>query len=351
MSHRVTSHVLLTGGAGFFGGILKRRLLANRWRVTSIDRVPDLSWHPNLTKIQGDLRDPLLINQVFSGARFDAVFHCAAVLAHGLSLDEADLWSSNVQATSMLAEACRSHAVPRLVFTSTNCLWASNPGHAIREDETPAPVEIYGQSKLAAEQILERYAPWLDVVILRCPTIIDRGRLGLLAILFEFIHDGKTVWVVGDGSNRYQFIYAEDLVRACLAALEYNGSGVFHVGSGNVQPLRDVYQAVIDAAGSSSRVRSLPLRPTLAAMRLAHRLRLSPLGPYHYRMIAEDFLFDTTRIRERMGWQPTLTNAEMLVQAYRYYATRREEIHRRTEVSAHSKAAPMGVIRLLKWVS
>ncbi|MGA8111208.1 MAG: NAD(P)-dependent oxidoreductase [Acidobacteriaceae bacterium] len=351
MSHSPTSHVLLTGGAGFFGGILKRHLLANRWRVTSIDRVPDPSWHPNLTKFQGDLRDPVLINQVFRGARFDAVFHCAAVLAHGMSLDEADLWSSNVQATRMLAEACRSHGVPKLVFTSTNCLWASNPGHAIREDEPPAPVEIYGRSKLAAEEILGRYARWLDVVILRCPTIIDRGRLGLLAILFEFIQDGKTVWVVGDGSNRYQFIYAEDLVRACLDAVEYNGSGVFHVGSANVEPLRDVYQAVIDAAGSSSRVRPLPLKPALAAMRLAHRLRLSPLGPYHYRMIAEDFLFDTTKIRERMGWQPTLSNAEMLVQAYRYYATRREEIDRRTEVSAHSKAAPMGVIRLLKWVS
>lgn len=351
MSHRVTSHVLVTGGAGFFGGLLKRHLLANRWRVTSIDRVSDPSWHPNLIKIQGDLRDPLLINDVFRDGCYDAVFHCAAVLAHGMSVDEPDLWSSNVQATRMLAEACRSHGVPKLVFTSTNCLWARNPGHAIREDEPPAPVEIYGRSKLAAEEILYRYERFFDVAILRCPTIIDRGRLGLLAILFEFIQDGKTVWVVGDGSNRYQFIYAEDLVRACMAAFEYEGSDVFHVGSANVHSLRAVYQAVIAASGSASRVRSLPRTPTLAAMRLAHRLRLSPLGPYHYRMIAEDFLFDTSRIRERTGWEPTLTNEEMLVQAYRYYATRREEIHRRRDVSAHSRAAPMGVIRLLKWVS
>jgi nucleoside-diphosphate-sugar epimerase len=123
------------------------------------------------------------------------------------------------------------------------------------------------------------------------------------------------------------------------------------VGSHNVKLLRDVYQAVIDAAGSASRVRSLPLRPTLAAMRLSHRLGVSPLGPYHYRMIAEDFMFDTTKIQERLGWRPTLTNEEMLVQAYHYYETRREEIHQRENVSAHSKAAPMGVIRLLKWVS
>ncbi|HEX3987622.1 MAG TPA: NAD(P)-dependent oxidoreductase [Acidobacteriaceae bacterium] len=344
-------HVLVTGGAGFFGGILKRHLLQKRFQVTSIDRVPDPSWHPSLVKITGDLRDPWTMNNVFRRNRYDAVFHCAAMLAHGMSVDEDDLWASNVSATRMLAEACRTHRVPKLVFTSTNCLWASNPGHPIREDEPPAPVEIYGQSKQAAEDILQRYAKYLDVVILRCPTIIDRGRLGLLAILFEFIQDGKTVWVVGDGGNRYQFIYAEDLVRACVAALDYRDSDIFHVGSDRVRPLREVYQAVIDAAGSSSKVRCLPRKPAVAAMRLAHHLHISPLGPYHYNMIAEDFLFDTAKIQTRLGWRPTLTNEEMLIQAYRYFAGRREEIGERTDASAHSKPAAMGVIRLLKWVS
>jgi len=344
-------HVLVTGGAGFFGGILKRHLLQRHFEVTSVDRVPDASWHPHLRKITGDLRDPDVMKAVFQQGGYDAVFHCAATLAHGMSIDEQDLWASNVHATRMLAEACRDHGVPKLIFTSTNCLWASNPGHPIREDEPPAPAEIYGQSKLAAEEILRRYKNSIDVMILRAPTIIDRGRLGLLAILFEFIHDGKTVWVVGQGRNRYQFIYAEDLVCACMAALAPGESGVFHVGSANVKPLRDVYQAVIDAAGSSSRVRTLPLKPAVAAMRAAHWLGVSPLGPYHYRMIAEDFMFDTTKIRERLGWEPSLTNEEMLVKAYRYYETRREEIQQRTDVSAHSRATPMGVIRLLKWVS
>ncbi|HEY6448896.1 MAG TPA: NAD(P)-dependent oxidoreductase [Acidobacteriaceae bacterium] len=345
------SHVLVTGGAGFFGGILKRHLLRNRYHVTSVDRVPDSSWHPHLTKITGDLRDPWLLNSAFRRARYDAVFHCAAVLAHGMDLNEDDLWTSNVNATRMLAEASRSNGVPKLIFTSTNCLWAANPGHAIREDEMPAPAEIYGQSKLAAEHVLCRYSREMEIVILRCPTIIDRGRLGLLAILFEFIQDGKTVWVVGDGRNRYQFIYAEDLVRACMAAMRPGVCDIFHVGSENVQPLRAVYEAVIAEAGTRSKVRSLPRVPALGAMRLAHHWGLSPLGPYHYRMISEDFLFDTSKIRARLGWRPTLTNEQMLVQAYRYYATRREEIGQRTNVSAHSKAAPMGVIRLLKWVS
>ena len=131
-------HVLVTGGAGFFGGILKRRLLQQHCDVTSIDRVPDPSWHPRLTRIQGDLRDPWLMNALFADTRFDAVFHCAAVLAHGWDVDDRDLWASNVGATRMLAEACRDYGVPRFIFISTNCLWARNPGHPIAEDEPPA---------------------------------------------------------------------------------------------------------------------------------------------------------------------------------------------------------------------
>jgi hypothetical protein len=98
-------------------------------------------------------------------------------------------------------------------------------------------------------------------------------------------------------------------------------------------------------------VRSLPKAPTLALMRLAHTFGVSPLGPYHYRMIAEDFIFDTTHIRRQLNWAPTLTNEQMLIRAYKYYASRRAEIHARRDVSAHSQAAEMGIIRLLKWIS
>jgi hypothetical protein len=86
-------------------------------------------------------------------------------------------------------------------------------------------------------------------------------------------------------------------------------------------------------------------------MQLAHELKISPLGPYHYRMIAEDFVFDTSRIRAAMGWRPTVTNSEMLTRAYRYYVANRDEILARDNVSAHSRAAEMGILRLLKWIS
>jgi nucleoside-diphosphate-sugar epimerase len=342
--------ILITGASGFFGGILKRRLLAEGFACTNIDLVRDTDTHPALTSIQGDIRDTALLDTLFQKGDFEAVFHAAAMLAHD-QIDKNVLWTSNVDGTRNLAEACREYFVPKLVFISTNCLWASNLGHDVAEDEPPNPVELYGRSKLAAEQVLKPYEDDLQVVTIRCPTIIDSGRLGLLAILFEFIQDGKKVWVVGDGSNRYQFIYAQDLATACLQCLDYAPSDLFHIGSANVASLGQVYQSVIDAAGTKARVASLPKAPTIAAMKLAHHLKISPLGPYHYRMIAEDFIFDTTRIRQRLGWTPTLTNQQMMIEAFRYYSGQRQEIHARTDVSAHSKPASMGVIRLLKWIS
>ena len=126
---------------------------------------------------------------------------------------------------------------------------------------------------------------------------------------------------------------------------------MFNVGSDNVKPLRKVYQHVIERAGTGAKVRPLPKAPTLLAMRLAHWLRLSPLGPYQYKMIAEDFQFDTSRIKTELGWHPTLNNSEMLLRAYQYYRQHREEIAQRRHASSHRRAAQMGIIRLLKWLS
>jgi len=345
--------VLVTGASGFFGSVLKRRLLAERFAVTNIDLVRDEDSHADLTGIQGDIRDAELLARTFAEHKFEAVFHCAAMLAHDVKDDDL-LWTSNVDGTRLVAEAALAAGVTKVVNISSNCLWGENLGHEVAEDETPAPVELYGRSKLAAEEELAKLNaahPELQAITLRCPTIIDMGRLGLLAILFEFIDDGKKVWVVGDGSNRYQFVYAQDLATACIQCLDYAGSNLFHIGSDSVPTMRGMYESVIREAGSKARVASLPKAPAIALMKLAHKLNISPLGPYHYRMIAESFVFDTTRIRRELGWEPTLTNEQMMLRAFSYYRDNRQAIHGRTDVSAHSKAAPMGIIRLLKWLS
>jgi nucleoside-diphosphate-sugar epimerase len=341
--------ILVTGGAGFFGGILKREILSLGHRVISIDICPDEDQHRNLVSKQIDIRDRRALNELFASEPVDGVVHCAAMLAHG-AIDPQDLQTTNVDGTRNLLDAMRASGVKQFVFTSTNCLWGEGMKRPIVEEDAPNPVEDYGRSKLEAERVIREYTD-LNAVIIRCPTIIDFGRLGLLAILFEFIDEGRRVWAVGGGRNRYQFIYAKDLANACILALDYAGSDTFNIGSDDVKTLAEIYEYVIHNAGSKSKVAAIPRALAIPAMKLAYHLRLSPLGPYHYKMIAEDFLFDTSRIKARLGWRPTLTNEEMLWRAYQYYAENRRDIENRKNVSAHRKAAHMGIIRLLKWVS
>src|SRR6266700_1839034 len=89
--------------------------------------------------------------------RFDAVFHCAAILAHAVR-DKEFLWTSNVTGTQVVAEGARDHGVPALVSISSNCLWGHGFGHPVTEEEPPAPVEIYGRSKLEGERIVSSVA-------------------------------------------------------------------------------------------------------------------------------------------------------------------------------------------------
>jgi dTDP-D-glucose 4,6-dehydratase len=68
-------------------------------------------------------------------------------------------------------------------------------------------------------------------------------------------------------------------------------------------------------------------------------------------MITEDFVFDTTKIKEKLQWNPTLTNEEMMYKAYEYFHKNREDVRMRRDVSAHKQTAQMGIIKLLKWFS
>ncbi|MCJ2138237.1 NAD-dependent epimerase/dehydratase family protein [Methylobacterium sp. J-026] len=231
------------------------------------------------------------------------------------------------------------------------CVWGHGFDRPVREDDPPAPCEPCGTSKWEGEKIRVAHAADFAATIIRSPTIMGAGRLGLLAILFAFIAEGRRVWLVGEGRNRYQFASVDDLIEAMVLAWRRRASGTFGIGSGDVGPTRDTFEPVIAQAGTCARTARLPKAPLLLAMRAAHPLRISPLGPYHYRMIAEDFIFDTSRIKGALGWAPTLTNREMLLATYRYYAANRSEIATRRAVSAHRHAANMGVISLLKWVS
>lgn len=84
---------------------------------------------------------------------------------------------------------------------------------------------------------------------------------------------------------------------------------------------------------------------------IAHQLKISPLGPYHYRMIAENFIFDTKKIKQELNWRPTKNNSEILCYAYKYYFDNWKKIKKDKNLPVHRKQAKMGIIKALKWFS
>ena len=340
---------LITGGAGFFGTILKKYLLSKGAKCISIDLERDDFKHENFIAYQGDINDNNLMNEIFTSNKIDAIFHCAALLAH-VKKDLKNLWHANVDGTQNVCDYAKKHNVNKIVFISSNCLWAKNFDSNVLESEEPNPVEIYGKSKLAGEKILLSNSDKINSIIFRSPTIMDEGRLGLLGILFEFIDENRKLPMVGDGKNRYQFIYAKDLAKACELALGAEYSDVFNIGSDNVKTFNEVYQYVIDNSGSKSRLLHFPKLPMILAMKICFWLGISPLGPYQYKMIASSFVFDTSKIKQKLGFVPTLKNEEMLLKAYKFYHKNKKEILSRKDVSAHNSVAKMGVIKILKWM-
>ena len=324
-------------------------MLREGWEVVGVDRLQDVE-QPGYRPKTLDIRDATAFEKTVAEFKPDAIFHCAAVLAHDRQ-NRADLWSTNVDGTATVAQAAIQAGVKSLVFISSNCLWSTSWSRPVTEDDVPAPVEIYGRSKLAAEQHLQSLSGRLGVKIVRTPTIVAAGRLGLLSILFEFIHEGRRVWLVGDGRNRYQFVSADDLAQACLLLATSAATGIFHVGSDSVPTVREMFGGVIQRAGTKARLAQLPRRPAIAALRLLSAAGLSPLGPYHYRMIASSFEFDTTRLRNATGWRPTIGNTEILWRAYQFYVEHLDQLSNEQKGSPHRRVSGLGALRIVKWLS
>ena len=340
--------VLVTGAAGFFGEIIAEDLISRGHEVIGIDRLNQR--HPTSFRFrQTDIRDEPALNLLFNEFKPHAVIHAAAVLAHERP-SEQDLWTSNVDGTRILADIAIQFGCESFVFLSSNCLWANAFQFPVSEQEPPEPIEIYGKSKLEGERILQTRADKIRMVIMRSPTIVAAGRLGLLGILFQFIEEGRRVYVVGSGNNRYQFIYAPDYCDAISKMLKTKLSGVYNVGSMDVPRMADSFQYVIDQTKSQARLVRIPHGITIFFLRILHTLRISPLGPYQYRMIASSFEFDTSKIQSATDWRPTKTNNEMLLEAFQYYQANKASTHDLT-ASAHNRVARGGLIDLLRRLS
>ena len=268
-------------------------------------------------EVRGDIRSERDVRALVDGA--DVLVHAAAALP--IQSSRAAIRSVNVEGTANVLAGALNAGVRRVVLISSTAVYGVPERHPIVEDDPLVGVGWYGESKIEAEQLAGEFGRrGLDVVIIRPKTFVGPERLGVFEILFDWIRDGRRIPILGDGGNLYQLLAVEDLVDAVARSFTAPVGGLaVNIGAGVFGTVRDDLQALIDHAGSGSRLFPVPVTPAELSLRALELARLSPLAEWHYRTAHKDSFVSIERARELLGWEPRLSNAETLCATYDWY--------------------------------
>jgi len=314
----------ISGGAGFLGLHLARRLLADGHDVRTLDLAPldDAELERGVEELRGDVRDASAAARLVEGA--DVLVHAAAALPIQASRDA--IRSANVDGTGVVFSAALEAGAGRAVQISSTAVYGIPKHHPLREDAPLVGVGDYGESKIEAERVARRAGRrGLEVVVLRPKTFIGPERLGVFEILFDWIREGRRIPVLGDGSNRYQLLAVEDLVEATVSAGTADVAGeTFNVGATAFGTVHSDLEGLIAHAGSASRLRPVPARPAELALRALELARLSPLAEWHYRTAHRDSFVDVSKAQRLLGYRPRFSNEQALCETYDWYLANRE---------------------------
>jgi nucleoside-diphosphate-sugar epimerase len=316
----------ITGGAGFLGLHLARRLLADGHEVRTLDLAPldDAELERSVEELRGDVRDPGDAARLADGA--DVLVHAAAALP--IQASRESIRSVNVEGTAVVLGAALEAGVRRAVLISSTAVYGVPKHHPIDETSPLVGVGHYGESKIEAEEVArEAGRRGLEVVILRPKTFIGPERLGVFEILFDWIREGRRIPILGDGSNRYQLLAVEDLVEATVAAADKDVAGeTFNIGATKFGTVRSDLESLIAHAGSGSRLRPVPVKPAELALRALELAKLSPLAEWHYRTAHRDSYVETAQAQRLLDFAPRLSNEEALCETYDWYLANRGRV-------------------------
>ncbi len=341
--------ILVTGGAGFLGINLCRRLLAAGFSVRSMDIAPfDYPERDALQATQADIRDHDAVLQAM--ADVDMVVHCAAALP--LSSKE-EIHSTDVGGTRTLLEIAGRLAIKRFIFISSTSVYGIPDHHPVYEQDRLQGVGAYGTAKIDAEHLCaESRAQGLCVPILRPKSFVGPERLGAFELLYEWAYEGRNFPVLGSGNNRYQLLDVADLCEVILLCLTKEAREVnetFNVGAKVFGTMRENFQCVLDRAGRGKRVVSLPAGPAIALLKVLEALHLSPLYEWIYETAGCESFVSIDRMERQLGFTPRYSNRMALIRNYDWFVGHRAEYRGKSGVT-HRVPWRKGALRLARWL-
>jgi nucleoside-diphosphate-sugar epimerase len=338
-SHRPATTVV-TGAAGWLGQNLVRALVAQpeRTRVRCLVRDAGTAAQldvvsPKIETVVGDVRDPAAVDRLFDGVGDASVFHSAAVIHPQRSTRE--LFDVNVGGTQLVLDRARRVQTIRFAHVSSNSPFGANPTVTDRftEDSEYAPYLAYGQSKLEAEELVQRGHARGDVptVIVRPPWFYGPFQPARQTQFFAAIRRGRFP-CVGNGTQRRSMVYTGNLVDALLLAevVPAAAGRAYWIADAEPYALRDVLQTVrdaLEAEGLPATARA-PRVPRFAAV-TAERVDRALQGTGRYVQavhvlgeLKDTIACDITRARTELGYEPAVGLFEGMRESIRWCRAR-----------------------------
>lgn len=277
----MSAHHLLTGGAGFIGSHLTRRLFERGDRITVLDdfndyydparkraNVAPFTQRDDYRLVEGDIRDTELVDSLFADDGFDSVIHLAARAGVRPSLRQPILYEDvNCIGTLRLLEAARRHGPRVFVFGSSSSVYGINRKVPFAEDDrVDLPISPYATTKRAGELLCFNYHHLYDLKVscLRFFTVYGPAQRPEMAIhkFTDLLARHEPIPLYGDGGSRRDYTYIDDIVDGIEAALDLAPDfEIFNLGGAETTALSDLVRWLAEELAVTPRIEYLPDQP------------------------------------------------------------------------------------------
>lgn len=316
-SHPSSPIVLITGATGAVGPCVVEAIIQAGWRVRLLLRQPPAKmsrlWSENIEVVLGDITDAAALQRATQGCQ--AVVHMAALLhiVNPSTALHAQYEQVNVVGTRHIVQAACDQGVQRLIFFSTIAVYGPSHGALLNEASLARPDTVYGQTKLAAEQLVlqaQRADGQPLGVVLRLAAVYGARVKGNYQRLLVSLARGRFL-AVGAGENRRTLVYDRDVAQATVLALHHPAAGgqVLNVTDGQLHTLQEILTTICMALGRTPPRFALPLGPVRWAlgcwekgMRLLGRQPI--IGQASLEKYTEDIAVTSERIQQLLGFVP-----------------------------------------------
>jgi nucleoside-diphosphate-sugar epimerase len=287
---------------------------------------------PETRFFQGDAGDEALMARAAEGC--DVIYNLAAaqrMKPQFNSWSEEDIYNRNLGSLQAVLNVAERQGVRKIIHISSSGIYGVPQQMPCGEDHPQEPLGDYGHSKIACEKLCAEAADrGVDITWFRPMSLFGPEMTGLFVMIYEWVREGRPVFLLGGGVNRVQSTSAWDVVDACLLAKDCPESKgmIFNLGSApeSVPTVAEMMQGLIDHAGTGSYLIRIPaalLRNTALALNAIH---LSPIVPEHATLADANFILDIDAARNVLGWEPKYDNVQMICEAFDWHIAAGENV-------------------------